>query len=109
MSDNQFPEYDEEDAIRFIRNYLPAEENDLFTDDDLLQVIDALWDYYDSTGATSLDNITEEEDEYPEASVIAPKLLKVLAKKGPKAINEDNLTLIIKGEIAYEENLGSRM
>lgn len=109
MAEEQIPQYDEEEAIGFIRRTLPEEVNNRYSDDDLLEIIDALWDYYDESGATSLDNIQDEEDEYPDPASVAPKLMKVLAKNGPKAINIPDLTIIIKGEIAYEEDLGSRM
>lgn len=109
MTDNNLPVYDEDDAIVFIRQTLPEDINRRYTDDDIMEVIDAIWDYYDESGATSLDNITvgDDEDESQDPAAIAQSIIKVLAKNGPEAINVADLTLIVKGEIAYEENLGS--
>lgn len=103
---SELPIYDEQEAISHIRALLPANVNDRYSDKDLLDIINALWDHYDAVGETSLDNITDdEEEEKPED--IAAAMIEILAKKGPKAINLRDLTLIIKGEIDYEENLGA--
>lgn len=109
MSENIFPEYDEDDAIVFIRQTLPESVNNRYSNDDILEIIDAIWDYYDENGETSLDNITSSEEGDSDASVIADSILRRLAKNGPEAINKADLTLIVKGEIAYEEDLGSRL
>ena len=36
--------YDEDDAIRFIRETLPAQVSERYDDDDILYVIDIIWD-----------------------------------------------------------------
>lgn len=42
--------YDEDKAVEFIRAFLPAEIRDKYTDDDILFVVDCIWDYYESRG-----------------------------------------------------------
>lgn len=107
----EFPEYDEEEAIGFMRRNLTDEVSAKYSDDDLMDILDAIWDYYDSVDATSLNDIPDSDEEDPrlEADAIAKGIYKVLAKNGPEAINMPDLTLIIKGEFAYEEDLGNRM
>lgn len=107
----EFPEYDEEEAILFMRRNLTSEVSAKYSDDDLMNVLDAIWDYYDSVDATSLNDIPDSDEEDPrlEAEAIAKSIYKVLAKNGPKAINMLDLTLIVKGELTYEEDLGNRM
>lgn len=110
MADNnQFPEYDEEDAIAFIHKNLSPEISACYSDDDLYDILDAIWDYYDSVDATSLSNIPDDDEDDPrlQPEAIARGIYKILSKNGPKAINLPDLTLIIKEEIAYEEDLGS--
>lgn len=105
------PEYDENEAITFMRRELPQEASDRYSDDDMVDILDAIWDYYDSVDATSLNDIPDDDADDPrlEADAIAKGIFKVLAKNGPKAINLPDLTLIVKGELAYEEDLGNRM
>lgn len=109
MSDNNFPVYDEDEAINFIRESVDKAINERYSDDDIQEIIDAIWDYYDAQGTTSLNNIEDDEEEYPEPETVAKNILKVLSKNGPKAINLDDLTLIVKGEIGYEKYLDSNL
>ena len=105
------PEYDENEAITFMRRELPEEANKRYSDDDLVDILDAIWDYYDSVEATSLNDIPDDDDEDPrlQADAIAGGIFRILSKHGPEAINLPDLTLIVKGELAYEEDLGNRM
>lgn len=105
------PEYDENEAITFMRRELPEEANKRYSDDDLVDILDAIWDYYDSVEATSLNDIPDDDDEDPrlQADAIASGIFRILSKNGPEAINLPDLTLIVKGELAYEEDLGNRM
>ena len=57
------PEYDENEAITFMRRELPEEANKRYSDDDLVDILDAIWDYYDSVEATSLNDIPDDDDE----------------------------------------------
>jgi hypothetical protein len=96
--------YDEDDAIRAIRASLSAEINDKYSDDDIVEVMDALWDYYEDKGLLSLDNLDEDiEDE--DIENIAKELYKTLHKNGPEGLTVEDLCEIIKGEQDYEESL----
>ena len=41
---------DDEKTIEFIKNYLPQEIKDNFTDDDLYYILDLIVDYYTTSG-----------------------------------------------------------
>ena len=41
-------EFDENDALAFIRNYVPASIKNKYTDDDILLLIDTMYDFFDS-------------------------------------------------------------
>lgn len=102
MSEDNF--YDEDKAIAYIRNILSTEQNDKLADDDILLIIDIIWDYYDSAGMLSLSDIDDDEDE-----VDFTKLLDFVYKECKKifadGINRDDLSLIVKGELDYEKSL----
>jgi hypothetical protein len=102
MSEDNF--YDEDKAIAYIRNILSTEQNNKLADDDILLIIDIIWDYYDSVGMLSLSDIDDEEDE-----VDLTKLLDFVYKECKKifadGINRDDLSLIVKGELDYEKSL----
>ena len=39
--------FDENDAIEFIRNYVPTNIKDKYSDNDIILLIDTMFDYYD--------------------------------------------------------------
>ena len=43
-------QYDENEAIKFIRDYMPENIRDNYTDDEILNVLDMIWDYYEDNG-----------------------------------------------------------
>lgn len=47
----------------FSAEFLPSEIKDKYTDDEILLVIDTIWDYYESKGLTTLPSEDEEEEE----------------------------------------------
>lgn len=51
--------YDDEDAIAFIRKTLSPEQNKALDDDDLYNVIDLVYEYYEDHGYTNEDEDTE--------------------------------------------------
>lgn len=43
-------DYDEGDSVKFIRNYLPQELKEKFSDDDINYIIDLIYEYYEEKG-----------------------------------------------------------
>jgi hypothetical protein len=98
-------EYDEEDAVRFIQNYLPQEYKNRFTDDDINYVIDIVYDFYEEKGL--LDDSASDEDviELDEDELIV-YVLKNARKDKILKITEEEITFIVQGELAYCESIG---
>ena len=46
--------YDEDKAIEFVRNYLQEDRRNKYSDDDILFIIDCMWDYYEDNGLLDL-------------------------------------------------------
>lgn len=103
MEDNQYS-FDEEKAVLFIRSQLPKDVNDKYDDDDILCIIDIIWNYYEDNGLLSLcvDEVEEEQ--------LDPDDLVNYVKKEVKNDDELNMSskdveLIVKAELDYEESL----
>lgn len=96
--------YDEDDAVKFIRAFLPEEIRPKYTDDEILLVIDTIWDYYESKGLTSLNNI-ETEDEELDVKALTEYVERELKKDDEIIMDHADLPFIIKGELEYEESL----
>lgn len=96
--------FDEEKAIAFIRSTLPAEVNEQYSDDDIIFVIDLIWEYYEQNGYLTLDaDITEEES--IDIDKMAVWINGEIKKDGELEMDPKDLDLIIRGELQYEESL----
>ncbi len=95
------PIYDEEEVLSFIRMHLSPEN--ALTDNDILDVVDALWDFYDEHGYTSLDNLDDDDAGQDEAS--DDEIADALFTKFEKHMDRTTLLTIIKAERDYEEDL----
>lgn len=42
--------YDDVESMKFIKNYLPQELKEKFSDDDIYYIVDLIYDFYDSKG-----------------------------------------------------------
>ena len=102
MSDNL--KFDEDDAIRFIRSTLPEEVSQQYTDDDILYVIDIIWDWYEKNGYLEISaDVTDEEEVNIDRLV---EYVQQQIKKDKYAMMDTkDIALIVKGELQYEESI----
>lgn len=56
-------DFNEDKAIELMRAAVPADRAALYTDDELLNVIDMIWDYYEENGMLEIDLEDDVEDE----------------------------------------------
>ncbi|MBD5328848.1 MAG: hypothetical protein HDS03_02980 [Bacteroides sp.] len=96
--------YDEKEAVKFIRALLPKEKEDQYTDQEILYVIDIMYDWYDKHDSFDLESdVTEEElDDVP---AITAYVKEQISKRGEVEMDPDDIDLIVKGELEYEESL----
>lgn len=104
MADNYT--FDEDNAVQFIRTTLPADIRDRYTDDEILYVVDIIWDYYEKRGFLSLDNV-ETDDELLDVDDLTKYVKKELAKDEEAVLDQEHIKYIVKGELEYEESLDS--
>ena len=63
-------QYDDDEAVRFIQNYLPQEMKGKFKDDDILYILDLIYEYYETNGLLGDDDDDDKEVEIDEDEVI---------------------------------------
>lgn len=102
MSENL--EYDEDRAIEFIRKYVGENVSNQYSDDEILFVIDTMWDYYERKGFTKLNSKATENELLDEEDLLA-YVKKEIANDGEILMDPDDLGKILKGELEYEESL----
>ena len=96
---------DDEKTIEFIKNYLPQEIKDNFTDDDLYYILDLIVDYYTTSGC--LDAQPDEEGYINiDQDEIVNYVVKESAKDGMGPFNPDDVFFVVQGEMKYGNSLG---
>jgi len=105
MSTNNEFSYDEDDAVKFIRNYLPQELKDKFSDDEINYVIDVVYDFYDEKGFMNDDTSDEDIVDLDEEELI-DYVFKNSQKDKVREFTRDEINFIVQGELQYCESIG---
>ena len=105
MADNDMM-YDESEAIKFIRDYMPDNISGLYSDDEILNILDMIWDYYEDNGFLDIPAGDDVDDSSPQLSDILAYVNKVLAKDKLAVVDKDDVHYIVEGELAYEKSIG---
>lgn len=99
--------YDDQEAVAFIRNYIPQELKELVSDDDIIYFVDLIYDFYESRGFFA-DPEDEEEDvvaEFDDEELL-DYVVKNAGKDGVGQFSKDQIRFIVQGEMAYSESVG---
>lgn len=96
--------YDEDDAVRFIQNYIPQEMKEKFSGDEINYVIDIIYEFYEKMGLLNEDMSDETVLEIDEDELIS-FVLKNTQKDKLRDFSADEITFIIQGELAYCDSL----
>ena len=96
--------FDEDKCVAFIRGELTPEINERWTDDEILYVVDIIWDYYESKGLLSLDSSVTDEEEL-DIDKLVEYVTTQLKNDHEFVMDPDHIPLIVKGEIDYEQSL----
>ncbi len=97
--------FDEDKATKYILDAL-AKNTDItkkYSDDDILEVIDLVWDYYEDHGMLDVDMDEESEgtEAVDKANLIA-WVTKMIRKDKSSNVDINDLPAIIDAELAYE-------
>ncbi len=96
--------YNEEKAVEYIRNYLGENRQEKYSDDDILCVADLIWDFYESKGMLSLNDI-EGEEELLNVEELIDYVKACVREDEELDIPSADIADIVKGELEYEESL----
>lgn len=93
-------EFDESKAIEFINNRLGDKK---YPADELLNVIDMMYDYYEQNGMLDPDN--DDEDSENIENELTEYVIKMLRRDKLAKINIDDAPVIVKAELDYENSI----
>ncbi len=94
--------YDEDDAVKFILNFLPEDAKKSIDDSKIEYVLDVVYEFYDENGLI-------EEDSTEEASIDEEEMFKYIlkvSKKDKMELTEEEVQLILEGEFEYGKSIG---
>jgi hypothetical protein len=98
-------QYDEDDAVKYIQNYLSQEMKGKYSNDEINYIIDVVYDFYEEKGYMDEgadDGITVDIDE----DEMIEYVLKNTKKDKINNFSADEISFIIQGELAYCESIG---
>ena len=99
MQNDEFAmeDLDDEKTIAYIRERLPQELKEKFSDDDFYYILDTIYDYYDKSG------ILDSGNEYIDIDInaIAEFVAKEAKKNHIGNYDPEELFFIIEGELEY--------
>lgn len=92
--------YDENQAIKYINEELEKTLSVTYPDDDLLNVIDIMWDYYEENGLLDLDSDDELDIDH-----LIESVARLLKKDRENKIKPEHIETIVKAELDYEDSI----
>lgn len=99
MQNDEFSleDLDDEKTIAYIRERLPQELKEKFSDDEFYYFLDTIYDYYDKSG------ILDGNGEYVDIDIdaIARFIAKEAKKNNIGEYDPEELFFIVEGELAY--------
>jgi len=96
--------YDEDESVKFIKNYLPQELKEKFSDDDINYIVDLIYEYYDSKGFMNDDESDDKEVEIDEDELIN-FVIKNAKKDGVGKFEAEEISFIVQGELEYCDSI----
>ena len=104
MSEEQDLIYDDEEAVKFIQNYLPLELKEKFSDDDINYIVDLIYEFYDSKGYFDNDDDDDALVDIDEDELIQ-YVIKNAQHDGVGKYKTEEIAFIVQGELEYCESI----
>ena len=98
-------EFDEQKAIEFINARLVENGRTAYPDDEVFNVIDMIWDFYEENGMLEIDVEDGEDDSEAIFEELCDYVKRMLKKDKEAKVRPEDVPLIVKAEIDYELSL----
>ncbi len=98
--------YDDAEAVAFIQKCLPIDLKDKLEEDDILYLIDLIYDFYESRGLIDIANDGEGETVEVDMDELVEYVIKNASEDGVGKFTSDEIIQVVQGEIGYCESIG---
>ena len=97
-------EFDETKAIEFINRRLSEQGRTPYDEDEVFNVIDMIWDYYEENGLLAVESDPDQDPDYIESDVI-DYVSRMLRKDRNAKVQQEDVPLMVKAEMEYEDSI----
>ncbi len=97
-------EFDENKAVEWINKALVEAGRKPYDEDQVLNVVDMIWDFYEENGLLDIDVDADEPDEDIEPDLI-DYVTRMLRKDSGATVDTADVPLMVKAEIDYEDSV----
>lgn len=97
-------EFDESDAIKYMRGAVSGAS--AYDDNELLNLIDMIYDFYEANGLLDIDADTDDDDDVDIADILT-YVRRMLAKDKGAKLSADDAEPLVRAYIDYENSLDS--
>ncbi len=103
IKDNQAPfEYDDDKAVKFIKNYISEDLSKKISEDEIYYFIDLITEYYEQQGF--LEDFDEEEEDI-DISIDLGKIVEYIIKNAKRddvgSFSEEEVLEVVEAEMQY--------
>ena len=97
-------EFDESNAVAFINDRLREAGRNPYPEDEVLNVVDMIWDFYEENGLLDVDADDDAEDEDIEPDMIDYEI-RMLRKDKHATVDPADVPLMVRAEVDYEDSV----
>ena len=94
--------YDESDAIKYIREK-SGNLLDCYDDDQILNIIDIVWDWQEANGYLEID--ADDADEEIDIQALTDHAIHLLHKDKGNLVKDAHVRPVIEAELEYEDSI----
>lgn len=98
-------EYNIDNAIALMRRSIPADASAKYDDDQLINLIDIIWDFYEQNGLLEIDLDEEEDDSDAILNELCDYATRMIRKDKGAIIEQTHIMPLIQAELNYEDSL----
>lgn len=97
-------EFDELKAVELINRRLQEQGRQPYDEDQVLNVVDMIWDYYEENGLLDIESDPEEDADDVESEVV-DYVVRMLKKDKHAVVNPDDVAVMVRAEMEYEDSV----
>lgn len=97
-------EFDELKAVEFMNRYLTENGRKPYDEDEVINIIDMIWDYYEENGLLEIESDPDDDFDDVESEVV-DYVTRMLRKDKNAVVDVQDVPLLVKAEMAYEDSV----